>query len=111
MPKIPWSSDALPQPAEAVFFLLTPDNKSGLTEGTLKKFFFRILFFLLFFVLFKFLLMEYIPSFLESILIIMIFILLISFLLLFFINFNRNIKKYGIKSVLLIFIFTIIIMI
>src|SRR3989338_1866688 len=89
MPQIPWSPDALPQPEEAVFFLLTPDNKNGLTSGTIKVFFFRILGFILFFTLFKFLLIEYIPSFKESILIIVIFTLLTLFLLLFFINLNK----------------------
>src|SRR3989338_6146533 len=102
MPQIPWSPDALPQPEEAVFFLLTPDNKNGLTSGTIKVFFFRILGFILFFTFFKFLLIEYIPSFKESILIIVIFILFTLFLLFFFINLNKSINKYGKKGMFLL---------
>ncbi len=111
MPQIPWSPDALPQPEEAIFFLLTPDNKNGLTEGTTKGFFFKILGFILFFTLFKFLLVEYIPSFWESILIIVIFTLLTSFLLLFFINLNKSINKYGIKGMFLLLILTLVVII
>lgn len=109
MPDIPWSPDALPQPEEAFFFLLTPDNKNSLTIGTTKAFFFRILFFILFFVLFKFLLIEYIPSFLESVLLILFFIIFISFLFVFFINLNKGVRRFGIKGLFLILIFAVVV--
>ena len=111
MPRVPWTQDVMPQPEEAIFFLLTPDNKNGLTLGSRKMFCSRILFFILFFTFFKFLLSEYIPTVLESILTVALFTLLTLFLLFFLLYFNTVIKKHGIKGFFLLFVLTLIVII
>lgn len=92
-----WSMETPPQPEEAFFFFLEPNNKNPLTIGNKKEFFYKTIFFVLFITVFKFILIDYIPSILESIFIIILFLLLVSFLIL-YLHYLNNIARKGLSK-------------
>ncbi|MBI4148947.1 hypothetical protein HY491_00725 [Candidatus Woesearchaeota archaeon] len=95
-----WSAETPPQPEEAIFFILEPNNKGPLTTGSLKQFLIRSAIIGIGMTAVKFLMRERIPSIREAIGVLLIFSLLGMLVVWLSRNLNAVARRQGVLGII-----------